>query len=155
MAAPGRRELVIRLIVLYKFVKAAVEIATAVGLVALAASGELAALRGLAIDLKENLVSRWSLLLGRVLEALVSQRGLHLLEVGLALDGVLSGIEGFALWRGYRWGPWLVIAATSIPLPLEIEEILRTHRPSRVALVLVNLAVVVYLVRRIRRGDRR
>jgi hypothetical protein len=66
-----------------------------------------------------HLASRWSMLAGRALASLVSERGVHLLEMGLALDGALSAIEGWCLWRGYRWGLWLVVVATAAPLPLK------------------------------------
>jgi uncharacterized membrane protein (DUF2068 family) len=148
------RALGVRLIVLYKYVKAVAEVALAIGLAVIAARGEIETLREVAIQLREHVASRWSLLLGRALGALVSQRGVHLLEIGLALDGVVSAFEGWSLARGYRWGPWLVIAATATPLPLEVHAILKTHRPSRVALALVNLAIVLYLAREVRRSRR-
>ena len=152
MSTAQPRAIGVRLIVLYKAVKAVLEIALAFTLVALAAAGEIATLREVAIQLKENLASRWSLSLGRALAALVSERGIRLLELGLALDGLVSAFEGWSLARGYRWGPWLVIAATATPLPLEIHEILRAPRPSRVALAVVNLAIVIYLARDLRRS---
>jgi uncharacterized membrane protein (DUF2068 family) len=152
----------IRLIVLYKTVKAVAELVLAIVLMALAASGEIETLRRFALELRENLASRWSLLLGRALVALASPRGIHLAELGLVLDGIVSGFEGFSLARGYRWGPWLVLIATATPLPLEIFGIAQTPRPSRIVLAIVNLAVVVYLARDLshrgpsaRRGGRR
>jgi uncharacterized membrane protein (DUF2068 family) len=144
------RPLGVRLIAGYKAAKAVGEIALAIGLVALAASGEVDAVRELAAQLRHDVASRWSLLAGRALGAIASVRGVHLLEIGLLLDGVLSAVEGWSLWRGYRWGPWLVVAATATPLPLELLEIVRTHRPSRVVLAILNAAVVAYLARRIR-----
>ena len=148
---PGPRpDLGVRLIVLYKGAKALLEIASAIGLVLLAASGELETLRHLAHHLREDLASRWSLLLGRALGALTNH-GVHLLELGLALDGVVSAVEGWTLWRGYRWGAWLVVVATATPLPLEVVAISRSHRPWRVLLAAVNVVVVVYLARRIAR----
>jgi uncharacterized membrane protein (DUF2068 family) len=94
-------------------------------------------------------------LAGRAIGALVSERGVHLIEIGLALDGLVSGVEGFTLWRGYRWPPWLVVVATASPLPLEIAEIVRTPRPSRVGLAMANLAVVGYLALRIAKKRKR
>ena len=152
MSGREHRDLGVRLIVLYKATKALAEIALAVGLVTLAATGEIAALRELAVELRENLASRWSLVVGRALAALVSERGVHLLEGGLALDAVVSAVEGWSLWRGYSWGAWFVVVATAIPLPLEAAEIARSHRAWRVLLAVVNLAVVVYLARRIARA---
>jgi uncharacterized membrane protein (DUF2068 family) len=147
VSAPRRRELGVRLIVTYKVAKAFLEVALAAALAGLAAGGEIAALRELAIHLRVDLASRWSLLAGRALGSLMSQRGVHLLETGLALDGLASALEGWSLWRGYRWGPWAVVAATAIPLPLEAVEIAREFSPWRVVLALVNLAVVAYLAR--------
>ena len=155
-----RRDLGVRLIVLYKVAKALLEFSAAIGLVVLAASGEIETLRDLAHQLRENLASRWSLLLGRALRALTN-RGVHLVELGLVLDGFVSAVEGWTLWRGYRWGAWLVVVATAAPLPLEVVAISRSHRPWRVLLAVVNVAVVVYLARQIVRrraagaGDRR
>jgi uncharacterized membrane protein (DUF2068 family) len=142
-----RRDVGFRLVVLYKSAKAVLELGLAVALVALAAAGEIETLREVAAQLRHHVASRWSLLLGRALGALLSERGVHLVELGLVIDGLVSAFEGWSLWRGYRWARWLVVAASAIPLPLELEEIVRTHRASRVALALVNIAVIVYLVR--------
>ena len=95
------------------------------------------------------------MLAGRAIGALMSERGVHIVEIGLALDGLVSAVEAITLWRGYRWAPWLVVVATASPLPLEIAEIARTPRPSRVGLAMVNLAVVGVLARHIARRWRR
>jgi len=145
----------VRLIVLYKGTKAVAEVTLALVLFALAASGELSTLRELSVQLREHLASRWSLIVGRGLAALTSERGVHLLQLGLTLDGVLSAVEGWSLWRGHRWGRWLVVIATATPLPLELVEIVRSHRPSRAVLALVNVAVVAYLAFDLRRHERR
>jgi uncharacterized membrane protein (DUF2068 family) len=151
--APG--EVGVRLIVSYKGGKAVAELILAVVLVVLAASGELVALRELATQLREHLASRWSVLAGRAIGALASERGVHLIGVGLALDGLVSAVEAITLWRGYRWAPWLVVVATASPLPLEIAEIVHTPRPSRIGLAMANLAVVGYLAHHIARRWRR
>jgi len=144
----------VRLIVLYKGVKAVAEIAFAIVLLVLAATGEIGWVRELAHGLREHVASPWSVAIGRLLAALVSPRGLHLVVIALSLDGALSAIEGCSLWRGYAWAPWLVVAATLVPLPFEVREIVHTHRPSRVAIALVNTAVVAYLTGRIARRRR-
>ncbi|HUK65614.1 MAG TPA: DUF2127 domain-containing protein [Anaeromyxobacteraceae bacterium] len=149
----ARRDLGERLIVAYKVVKAVAEVLLAFGLVFLAGTGEIESLRTLGIELRRNLASRWSLELGRVISGLLSERGLHFVELGLLLDGAVSAFEGYSLWRGYRWGAWLVVVATALPLPLEVAAIVRHHRFGRVLLAVLNLAIVVYLaVRILRRG---
>ncbi|HTT70266.1 MAG TPA: DUF2127 domain-containing protein [Anaeromyxobacteraceae bacterium] len=145
----ARRDLGERLIVLYKALKALVEVLLAVGLVVLSASGGIGGLREFARELRLNLASRWSLALGQLIGGLLTGRGLHLVELGLLIDGAVSAFEGYSLWRGYSWGAWLVVLASALPIPLEAVAIVRHRRPLRVLLVLANLAVVVYLARRI------
>jgi uncharacterized membrane protein (DUF2068 family) len=145
------RDAGVRLIVLYKYVKALAEIAFAAVLVALAVTGELARVRELGLHLHEDVASRWSLMAGRWLGALFSARGTRFLEIGLVLDAVLAGIEGWSLSRGYAWGPWLVVFSTAVPLPLEIREIVRRPSGGRIALTAVNLLIVLYLALLVRR----
>lgn len=149
--ASARRDLGIRLIIAYKAVKAVGQLALAAGLVALSASGRLETVRSLAEVLRADVTSRWSLLVGRALVALLSRHGLHLVELGLLVDGAFTSVEGFSLWRGFRWAPWLVVLATATPLPLEVLEIVRKQSVPRIAALVVNLAVVCYLARRIAR----
>lgn len=87
----------------------------------------LASADDLASHLEREVAGRWAVLAGRALGQLVSERGVHLAELGLALDGVLSSLEGWALAMRYRWAAWLVV---------------------------VNVAVVGYLARRIARRAR-
>lgn len=64
----------------------------------------------------------------------------------LFLDGILSCIQNRVLYRRYRWDRWLVVCATSILLPLEFVALLRRLSAIRLALLLVNLSIVIYLV---------
>ena len=56
-----------------------------------------------------------------------------------------------------RWAEWLTIIATASLIPFEIYAIVKEHTALRVATVIVNIAVVLYLIWRVRtsRGDRR
>lgn len=148
------RELGIRLIVAYKAIKAVAELALAVGLVIAAAHGDIESLRRLAVHLEGNVAGRWSVLVGDALAKLVSERGVHLIELGLALDAASSAVEGWTLWRGYWWSPWLVVVATGSPLPLEVAAIVRKPTAVRIVVALLNVAVVWYLARRIARRRR-
>jgi uncharacterized membrane protein (DUF2068 family) len=151
----ARGEVGVRLIVAYKAVKAVAELILAAVLVVVAASGELVAVRHLATELQEHLASRWSVLAGRAIGALASEWSVHIIEIGLALDGLVSALEAITLWRGYRWAPWLVVIATASPLPLELARIVRAPRPLPIGLAMVNLAVVGYLALYIARKRRR
>lgn len=139
----------IRLIAIFKFFKAATLIALGVG-----------AFRLLHKDIGEVL-ERW-------VEALRLDPGSHFLDAALAKASDLSphrikeiGLgsflyaalfltEGTGLWLGKRWGEWVTVIITSSLLPLEIYEIYRHVTWSKVAVLVVNLAIVVYLIARLR-----
>jgi uncharacterized membrane protein (DUF2068 family) len=137
----------IRLILAFKLGKAALWLALAAVLGVLISTGRLEAFRDVALELRAHVASRWSLLLGRALASALSARGLRFIEVGLALDGLISLVEAWALWRGHRWAFWLVAAASALPVPIEAWELLRRPSPWRALLLLANLAVVAYLAR--------
>ena len=151
MQSGGPRDVGVQLIVLYKSVKSIAEVVLAAALLAVAATGEIDAVRHLAMRLRVHFAGRFSLLLERTLLTVFSNRGVLLLQIGLVLDGLLTALEGWSLWRGWRWGPWLVVFATATPLPLELVEIARRHSALRVATLVVNVAIVVYLGIRIAR----
>ena len=154
MDAP-RRDTGIRLILAYKLGKAAlwVTLATVLGL--LVSTGRLEPFRAMADELQTHVASRWSLLLGRALVSALSVKGLRFIELGLALDGIVSVVEAWALWRGHRWGPWLVAVASALPVPFELWELVRRPSPWRALLLAVNLAVIAYLARWLRQHRRR
>ncbi|TMB36835.1 MAG: DUF2127 domain-containing protein, partial [Deltaproteobacteria bacterium] len=60
---------------------------------------------------------------------------------------VLSAVEGLALRAGRWWAPWLVVIATGSLIPVEIWEIIRKPKPVRGAILIINWAILVYLLR--------
>jgi uncharacterized membrane protein (DUF2068 family) len=58
------------------------------------------------------------------------------------------GSEGVALHLRKPWARWFTIIATSSLIPLEVYEIVRELHMLRVVVLIVNVAVVMYLVRR-------
>ncbi|MGN6372142.1 MAG: DUF2127 domain-containing protein [Solirubrobacteraceae bacterium] len=67
--------------------------------------------------------------------------------------GALEGVEAYGLFRRRRWGEWLTVIATSLLLIPEIWEIGKSATPLKIGGLIVNLAVVAYLLWRIRRED--
>ncbi len=149
-----RREAGIRMILAYKVGKAALWLVLATVLGVLVTTGRVEPFREMAEELQTHVASRWSLLLGRALASALSARGLRLVELGLALDGLSTAVEAWALWRGHRWGHWLVAVASAVPVPFEVWELVRRPSPWRALLLLANLAVVAYLARWLRRHHR-
>ena len=66
--------------------------------------------------------------------------------------GALEAAEGYGLWRRRRWAEYLTVLATSLLFIPEIWEIAKRPPHSRVGALLVNIAVVVYLIFRLRGG---
>ena len=63
----------------------------------------------------------------------------------------LFATEGIGLWRERRWAEYLTVIATGSLIPLEIWEIVHRPTPLRFATFAVNVAVVIYLIVRLRR----
>ena len=62
----------------------------------------------------------------------------------------MSSVEGWALSRGYTWGEWLVVVTTAGLVPFEIGALIRHLRVGRVILLVLNVAIVAYLIMNIR-----
>jgi uncharacterized membrane protein (DUF2068 family) len=105
----------------------------------------LPAIRALYTDLGFN-VSH-SRLLGLVHHAFaLSPRLVTLLAAGLALYALIELAEAVGLWLGQRWGEYLAAAATSIFLPYEIYDLTGKITWLRIAALVINLLLVIYLV---------
>jgi uncharacterized membrane protein (DUF2068 family) len=84
----------------------------------------------------------------------LSRHQVTLFGVAAIAYGVLELVEGFGLWRRYRWAEWLTVVATSLLIPFELYELV--HRPSAVkaAGIAVNVLIVIYLARLVTRRGR-
>jgi uncharacterized membrane protein (DUF2068 family) len=61
----------------------------------------------------------------------------------------LEGTEAYGLWKRRRWGEWLTVLATSLLLIPEVWELTKSATPLKVGALLVNLAIVWYLLVRL------
>ncbi len=57
----------------------------------------------------------------------------------------LRFFEAYGLWRERAWAEWLALISGAIYLPFEIFELMRRPDGVRLAIFLINLAVVVYM----------
>ena len=80
----------------------------------------------------------------------VSPKQIEKLGVGSFVYAALFLTEGIGLWLRKRWAEWLTVIITSSLVPIEIYEIYRHPGWVKVAVLVVNVAVVVYLVHHIR-----
>jgi uncharacterized membrane protein (DUF2068 family) len=64
--------------------------------------------------------------------------------------GALEGVEAFGLWRRRRWAEWLTVVATSLLFVPEVWELAKRPSAFKVAALIVNAAIVAYLIKRLR-----
>src|SRR4051812_608020 len=75
------------------------------------------------------------------------QRG-TLTKVGIvvAAYAVIEGLEAVGLWYQKRWAEYLTFIATTALIPLELYEIVTKGSPLKVLTLIINVAVVAYLL---------
>jgi uncharacterized membrane protein (DUF2068 family) len=71
---------------------------------------------------------------------------LHLVGASVIGYAVLEGVEAIGLWWQKRWAEYLTLIATALFLPLEVYEIAHKATPFKVFALIVNVAVVLYLL---------
>jgi len=71
---------------------------------------------------------------------------LHLVGLAVAAYAVLEGVEAVGLWFARRWAEYLTFLATCLFLPLEVYELTQKLSPLKIVALIVNIAVVVYLL---------
>ena len=82
---------------------------------------------------------------------MVDDRKLKELSIGTFFYSGLLLTEGVGLALRQRWAAYVTIVTTASLLPLEIYEITNRISAGRIVLLLINIAVVVYLVIEVRR----
>jgi len=139
----------IRLIALFKLFKASLLIAVGVG-----------ALKLIHKDIA-TVLQHWVTMLGldpgnqyvdRALEkaAKLSPNKIKGLGVVSFIYAGLFLTEGIGLWLVKRWAEWFTVIVTSSLVPVEVYEIHRHPTPIKILVLMINIAVVGYLLYRIR-----
>jgi uncharacterized membrane protein (DUF2068 family) len=139
----------LRLIALFKFLKAVLLIGAGVGALALLHKDVASA------------VEHWVAMLGldpgnqyvyRVLQktANLSPNKIKGLGIGSLIYAGLFLTEGIGLWLEKRWAEWFTVIITGSLLPVELYEIYRHPTLINVLVLIINIAVVIYLIYRIR-----
>jgi uncharacterized membrane protein (DUF2068 family) len=58
----------------------------------------------------------------------------------------MEGLEAIGPWRGRRWAEYLTFVATVVFVPYEIYELTKTVSALKVLTLVINLAIVAYLL---------
>ena len=83
----------------------------------------------------------------------LSTTQIRTLGLGGLFYAALFLTEGTGLWLRKRWAEWLTTIITSTLIPLEIYEIWRHPTATKVIATVINVAIVGYLIYRIRHDD--
>jgi uncharacterized membrane protein (DUF2068 family) len=143
----------LRLIATFKFLKVALLIATGVGIFKMLHKDLACALE------------HWIAMLGlnpgnQFVESALAKAGnltphkVKLLGAGSFIYAGLFLTEGIGLWMAKRWGEWFTVIITSSLVPVEIYEIFHHLSVIKVLVLIINLAIVAYLIYRIRTDER-
>jgi uncharacterized membrane protein (DUF2068 family) len=71
---------------------------------------------------------------------------LRLAALGIGAYAALEGAEAVGLWFQKRWAEYLTFIATTALLPIEIYELAHTVTPFKIIALIVNVAIVAYLL---------
>ena len=147
--ASRRRDRFLQLIAVFKFLKAILFVLAGLGAFGLMQRGvgDRAREWGMALALGsgQHIVRH---LVMQLLD--LSRSKIAALGVVALFYAALFTTEGIGLWRERRWAEYLTVIITGSLLPFEIYEIAHHVTLLRIATFIVNVAVLVYLVVRLR-----
>ena len=84
----------------------------------------------------------------------VTPKQLHALSIGTFFYASLLATEGVGLLLRKRWAEYFTVITTAVFIPLEIYEIVRHVSFMKILVLIVNAAIVAYLIHRLRAGNK-
>lgn len=135
----------LRLIAIFKFLKAALLIAVGIGVLRLVHRDVASVIMHWYAALRVDPANHF---LDMALEkaARVSPSQIKKLGLGSFLYAGLFLTEGTGLWLRKRWGEWVTVIITGSLVPIELYEIYRHPSYAKIAVLAINVGIVVYLV---------
>jgi uncharacterized membrane protein (DUF2068 family) len=149
-----KRAIGLEAIIDYKLIKAVGEAVLGIVLLVLLLRGAEATAATVAQFVIDHASRAWALEAATAIVLTGTTAHVKLAVAGAFADAVLSAVEGLALRAGRSWAPWLVVIATGALLPWEVIEAFRRPGWLRIVVLLINAAVVAYLLRTVAREQR-
>lgn len=75
-----------------------------------------------------------------------SHRSLYTLAGVALVYAVFEGVEAVGLWMGKRWAEYLTFVATIVLIPLEVYDLTSRVSALKVATLVINVAIALYLL---------
>jgi uncharacterized membrane protein (DUF2068 family) len=142
----------LRLIALFKLLKGLLLVAVGFGALRLLHADVSALVTSWADRLNIDPQNRYiAAALSRLLSA--DTRTLVSIGAGSFIYAALLLTEATGLWLRRRWAEYFTIIVTGSFIPLEIYEVAKRFTVTRLAVIALNVAIVCYLVRRLRAAD--
>jgi uncharacterized membrane protein (DUF2068 family) len=139
----------IRLIAIFKLLKAGLLITVGIGVLRLVHQDVASVIEHWCRALKIDPANHF---LDVALEKATHVRPDQIKKLGLGsfLYAGLFLTEGIGLWLGKRWAEWLTVIITSSLVPLELYEIYRHVSYVKLVVLALNVGIVIYLIYHIR-----
>lgn len=154
MASPPRIGL-LRLVALFKLFKALVLLASLTTLFNLVRQDDPAhTVISWAMMFHVDRDNRY-LIAGLVALLHLNSKQLALLTIGTVLYAALFLVEGVGLWFAKIWAEYLTIIATAGFIPVELYEVITGNSTPKMVTLMLNIAIVVFLVIQVRQRGRR
>lgn len=143
-----------RLVAIFKLLKAALLIVAGIGILKLVHSDPVMQLDHWVAKLGLNPGSRF---INHAIERATNVPPHRIREMGIGTF-VYAGLfltEGIGLWLLKRWAEWFTVVATGSLIPIECYEIVRHPNAIKFLVLILNVAIVAYLAYRISRKSER
>ena len=76
----------------------------------------------------------------------LNDSNVRLLALAALAYSTVRFVEAYGLWRVRAWAEWFAIVSGGVYLPFELYELIRHPTLVKIAVLLVNAAIVAYLV---------
>lgn len=77
---------------------------------------------------------------------------LWFLSLSAILYAIIRLAEAYGLWHNRLWALWFAVASDGLFLPMELFELIERVTIPRLFILLLNVALLVYLIRHMRQG---
>lgn len=76
----------------------------------------------------------------------ITDKKLWVMAGGALAYAIIRFTEAYGLWRERTWAEWFALISGTLYLPFEVYELVRRPSPIHVAVLLINLAIVFYML---------
>ncbi len=85
------------------------------------------------------------------LSSRISTNSIHVAVAVTLAYAAMRFVEGYGLWRTREWASWFGAISAGVYLPIEIIALVRHPHVLEASILVLNIAVVLYLIHDIRR----